>query len=82
MKKDAKWIILILGITYILLFKLFNNPRFYGHDTIFHAGSIIYMSQNISLKYLFGKNIIKLKYNNSFRIYFLIIQIQILLFFY
>ena len=49
MKKDAKWIILILGITYILLFKLFNNPRFYGHDTIFHAGSIIYMSQNISI---------------------------------
>ena len=63
MKKDAKWIILIFLITFLLLFKLFNNPRFYGHDTIFHTGSIIYLSKTISLSNIFGSNIIKLNTN-------------------
>ena len=63
-RKDSKWIILIFLVTLVLLYKLFYNVRLYGHDTIFHTGSIIYLAKTISINNVFGDSIIS---NNVFK---------------
>ena len=58
MKKSIKWIILIFLITFLLLFSRSFSPYYFGHDTLFHGGNIIYLSKTISLTKIFGDNII------------------------
>jgi hypothetical protein len=59
MMKKFKYYILIALVTFILLLRLFTSLRFYGHDTIFHIGNIISLSQTISITNIFGKSIIQ-----------------------
>lgn len=65
MKKIAKYkyIILIFLVTLIIFLNLFINPRYYGHDTIFHTANIIELSKTINIKNILGSNIISLKSN-------------------
>lgn len=62
-KSNIKWVLIIALITIILLFQLFYNKRLYGHDTLFHTGSIIYLSKTISIINPLGDKIIKLDTN-------------------
>ena len=62
-KSNIKLLLLITIITIILLFQLFYNKRLYGHDTLFHTGSIIYLSKTISIANPLGDKIIKLDTN-------------------
>lgn len=57
-KKYKKYIILILLITFILLFRLCFTERYFGHDTIFHTANIIELSKTISIKNIFGSKMI------------------------
>ena len=65
MKKITKhkYIILIFLVTLIIFLNLFINPRYYGHDTIFHTANIIELSKIINIKNILGNNIISLKSN-------------------
>ena len=65
MKKITKhkYIILIFLVTLIIFLNLFINPRYYGHDTIFHTANIIELSKTINIKNILGNNIISLKSN-------------------
>lgn len=65
MKKITKhkYIILIFLVTLIIFLNLFINPRYYGHDTIFHTANIIELSKTINIKNILGSNIISLKSN-------------------
>ena len=58
-----KYIILIFLVTLIIFLNLFINPRYYGHDTIFHTANIIELSKTINIKNILGNNIISLKSN-------------------
>ncbi|MEE3342768.1 MAG: 6-pyruvoyl-tetrahydropterin synthase-related protein [Bacilli bacterium] len=62
-KNNYIYISIILLATIIMLSKLFINIRYYGHDTLFHTGNIIYLSKTISIHNILGSNIVKLNAN-------------------
>ena len=57
-KKNLKWILLIFAVTLVLLFRLFNNTRLFGHDTLFHTSNIIALSKTLSIHNIFGNQIV------------------------
>ena len=61
--KDIPYIIIIILVTTIILLQLFLNVRYEGHDTIFHISNIIKLSNTISIKNIFGSNIIAHNFN-------------------
>ncbi len=65
MKKilKAKYIILIIISTTIILLNLFIKPRYYGHDTVFHTANIMKLSKTININNIFGNNIITFQVN-------------------
>ena len=63
-KNNLRWVLLIFITVLILLTKLFIDTRFYGHDTLFHAGNIIHLSKTISFFNVFGDNLISLSANS------------------
>ena len=63
-KKNIINISIIFLVTLIVLFQLFYNDRYEGHDTIFHVTNIIRLSDTISLKNIFGSNIITYNFNS------------------
>ena len=58
-----KYILVILILCIILLYKLFINDRYFGHDTVFHVPNIITLSKTLSIFNIFGNNILKLPIN-------------------
>ncbi len=66
MKKilKSKYIIIILIATLIIFLNLFINPRYYGHDTIFHTANIIELSKTINIHNIFGNNIVSFESNH------------------
>ena len=56
--KKYSYIILILLVTGLLLFRLFTNTRYAGHDTIFHTANIVELSKTISPSNIFGSKLI------------------------
>lgn len=66
MKKilKSKYIIIILIATLIILLNLFINPRYYGHDTIFHTANIMELSKTVNINNIFGNNIIAFPINH------------------
>jgi len=56
--KKYKYILLIFLVCSIILFKLFTETRYFGHDTAFHVGNIVSLAKTISWKNWFGDNLL------------------------
>ena len=63
-KKNVRNIVIIFLVTLVILFQLFYNDRYEGHDTIFHVTNIIRLSDTISFNNIFGSNIITYDFNS------------------
>lgn len=64
LSKMDKYYFLLFLISIAMLFPLFNNHYFYGHDTGFHIANIIALSEKLEWSSLFNSKVLPILANN------------------
>lgn len=64
LSKMDKYYFLLFLISIALLFPLFNNQYFYGHDTGFHIANTIALSEKLDWSNLLGSKVLPILANN------------------